>query len=77
LLRDPALADTLVLINEFGAIGLDHLLVEHVAGDMLVMTSGCLCCTIRGDLVSALEDAVHGGDKPGQWIVGGMSMRAV
>lgn len=56
LLRDPALADTLVLINEFGEIGLDHLLVERAEGDMILMSSGCLCCTIRGDLVSTLED---------------------
>ncbi len=62
LLRDPAAADTLVLINEFGAIGLDHLLVERVEGDMLVMTSGCLCCSIRGDLVSSLEDALRARD---------------
>ncbi|WP_158809167.1 GTP-binding protein [Beijerinckia sp. L45] len=62
LLRDPALADTLVLINEFGEIGLDHLLVERVEGDMLVMASGCLCCSIRGDLVSALEDALRRRD---------------
>jgi G3E family GTPase len=62
LLRDPALADTLVLINEFGAVGLDHLLVERVEGDMLVMTSGCLCCTIRGDLVAALEDSLRKRD---------------
>ena len=62
LLRDPALADTLVLINEFGAVGLDHLLVERVEGDMLVMTSGCLCCSIRGDLIAALEDALRARD---------------
>jgi G3E family GTPase len=62
LLRDPALANTLVLINEFGETGLDHLLVERVEGDMLVMTSGCLCCTIRGDLVSCLEDALRARD---------------
>ena len=62
LLQDPALADTLVLINEFGAVGLDHLLVESVSGDMLVMTSGCLCCSIRGDLVAALEDALRARD---------------
>lgn len=56
LLRDPALADTAVLINEFGEIGLDHLLVEQVRDDGLVMlTTGCLCCTMRGDLVTALE----------------------
>lgn len=62
LLRDPALADTLVIINEFGAIGLDHLLVEKVHGDMLVMTSGCLCCTIRGDLIQTLEDVLRRRD---------------
>ena len=62
LLRDPDLADTLVLINEFGAIGLDHLLVESVETDMLVMTSGCLCCSIRGDLVASLEDALRARD---------------
>ncbi|WOJ91527.1 GTP-binding protein [Methylocapsa polymorpha] len=62
LLRDPALADTLVIINEFGEIGLDHLLVEKAVGDMLVMTSGCLCCSIRGDLITTLEDALRRRD---------------
>ncbi len=62
LLRDPALADTLVVINEFGEIGLDHLLVEQAVGDMLVMTSGCLCCSIRGDLIATLEDALRKRD---------------
>ncbi len=55
LLRDPALADTAVLINEFGDIGLDHLLVEQIDDTMVLLQSGCLCCTLRGDLVSALE----------------------
>jgi G3E family GTPase len=59
LLAAPELADTLVLINEFGEVGIDHLLVETVDGDMLVMSSGCVCCTIRGDLVAALEDALR------------------
>jgi G3E family GTPase len=62
LLRDPAAAGTLVIINEFGEIGLDHLLVERVDGDMLVMTSGCLCCSIRGDLIAALEDILRRRD---------------
>ncbi len=62
LLRDPALADTLVLINEFGEIGLDHLFVEKVDGDMIVMSSGCLCCSIRGDLVTTLEDVLRRRD---------------
>ncbi|MBV8567449.1 MAG: GTP-binding protein [Methylobacteriaceae bacterium] len=62
LLRDPELADTVVLINEFGEIGLDHLLVENVSGDMLVLASGCLCCTIRGDLIATLEDLLRRRD---------------
>ena len=59
LLRDGALADTAVLINEFGTVGLDHLLVERIDGDMLLMASGCVCCTIRGDLVHALENLLR------------------
>jgi G3E family GTPase len=59
LLASPELSDTLVLINEFGEVGLDHLLVEGVEGDMIVMSSGCVCCSIRGDLVAALEDALR------------------
>ena len=62
LLKDPALADTVVLINEFGEIGLDHLLVESVADDMILLASGCLCCSIRGDLVTALEDLLKRRD---------------
>jgi G3E family GTPase len=56
LLRDPALADTAVLINEFGEIGIDHLLVEHLDEDAVLLASGCLCCTIRGDIARALRD---------------------
>jgi G3E family GTPase len=55
LLHDPALTDTAVIINEFGDIGLDHLLVEQVDDDVVLLSTGCLCCTLRGDLVEALE----------------------
>jgi len=55
LLQDPALKDTAVIINEFGEVGLDHLLVEYVSDNMVLLQSGCLCCTMRGDLVDALE----------------------
>jgi G3E family GTPase len=55
LLRQPELADTAVIINEFGEIGLDHLLVESSNEDMLLLASGCLCCTIRGDLIQTLR----------------------
>jgi G3E family GTPase len=59
LLAAPELSDTLVLINEFGEIGLDHLFIEKVDGDMVMMSSGCVCCTIRGDLVDTLEDLLR------------------
>jgi G3E family GTPase len=62
LLRDPALANAVVLINEFGEIGLDHLFVEKIDGDMIMMASGCLCCTIRGDLIDALENLLRRRD---------------
>jgi G3E family GTPase len=55
LLKDKALADTAVIINEFGDVALDHLLVEYVGDNMVLLQSGCLCCTMRGDLVDALE----------------------
>lgn len=55
LLRRPELARTAVLINEFGEIGLDHLLVERVEGDVVLLASGCLCCTVRGELVESLN----------------------
>jgi G3E family GTPase len=49
------LADTAVIINEFGEIGLDHLLVEQVDDGIVLLSTGCLCCTLRGDLIDALE----------------------
>ena len=55
LLKDPALNETAVIINEFGEVSLDHLLVEYVGDNMVLLQSGCLCCTMRGDLVDALE----------------------
>ena len=58
LLKDPALADTIVIVNEFGEIGLDHLFIETQYDNMILMASGCLCCTIRGDLISTLEDLI-------------------
>jgi G3E family GTPase len=56
LLRQPALAGTAVLINEFGEIGLDHLLVERLDENTVLLNAGCLCCTVRGDLSRALAD---------------------
>lgn len=59
LLKDEALADSVVLVNEFGEIGLDHLLIEGVEDNMILLASGCLCCTIRDDLIVTLEDLLR------------------
>ena len=55
LVRQPELAKALVIINEFGEIGLDHELVEQSSEDMVLLQSGCLCCTIRGDLIETMR----------------------
>ena len=55
LLKNPRMAETAVLVNEFGQIGIDHLLVETLDDDVLLMDAGCLCCTIRDDLSSTLR----------------------
>ena len=54
LLRHPEMGDSAVIVNEFGEIGIDHALVETVFEDTVLMRSGCLCCTLRGDLVDTL-----------------------
>jgi G3E family GTPase len=56
MLQSPALADTAVLINEFGEIGLDHELLERIDENMVLLRAGCLCCTIRAELAEAIRD---------------------
>jgi G3E family GTPase len=56
LLRQPELARTAVLVNEFGEIGIDHLLVEKLDENTVLLNAGCLCCTVRGDLVRTLRE---------------------
>lgn len=58
LLKDPALADTAVIINEYGEIAIDHLLVEQASDGVIQLSDGCLCCTVRGELVDTLADLV-------------------
>jgi G3E family GTPase len=62
MLRNAALADSLVIVNEWGEIGLDHLLFEAVEGEVISLNSGCLCCTLRGDLVDRLNDLLDRRD---------------
>ena len=54
LLQHAAMADSAVIVNEFGEVGIDHALVEAAFEDAVLMRSGCLCCTLRGDLVDTL-----------------------
>lgn len=59
LLKDAALKDTAVIINEFGEVGLDHLLVEQADEGIIELSNGCLCCTVRGALVDTLATLVE------------------
>jgi G3E family GTPase len=56
LLANPEMTGTAVLINEFGEVGLDHQLVERIDETVVLLRSGCLCCTIRGELARAIRD---------------------
>ena len=59
LLASPALANSAVIVNEFGEVGIDHLLVGQVAETLVQLPNGCLCCTIRGDLALTLLDLLY------------------
>ncbi|MBS0517647.1 MAG: GTP-binding protein [Proteobacteria bacterium] len=65
LLAEPALGDTAVLINEFGEIGLDHHLLERIDETMVLLPSGCVCCTVRGELSAAIK-ALHSRRERGE-----------
>ena len=58
LLRAEELRDTAVVVNELGAIGIDHLLVESADDSVVELAGGCLCCAVRGDLARTLGDLV-------------------
>jgi G3E family GTPase len=55
LLRQPEMATAAVLINEFGSVAVDHHLVSKIDEDLIMLDSGCLCCTVRGDLTRSLS----------------------
>ncbi len=59
LVRRPELAGTAVIVNEFGEIGLDHDLLEVGDETVVELDGGCLCCTVRSDLVDTLKN-LHG-----------------
>jgi len=55
-IKSPQMSEAMVLVNEFGEVGLDHLLIEAAEYTILELSNGCLCCTIRGELVDRLID---------------------
>lgn len=55
LLRDSSAGRIAVVVNEFGDVGLDHDLIVETTEETVLLSSGCMCCTVRGDLVQALE----------------------
>jgi G3E family GTPase len=63
LLRHPGMGDSAVIINEFGEVALDHLLVERIEGEVAVLASGCVCCTLRSDLEQTLRDLLSRRDR--------------
>jgi len=63
LLRHDGMKDSAVIINEYGEVGLDHLLVERVDGEVAVLASGCICCTVRSDLEETLRSLLVKRDR--------------
>ncbi|MES2910483.1 MAG: GTP-binding protein [Pseudomonadota bacterium] len=55
LLKNPQLRDTAIIVNEFGEVGLDHDLLQRTDEDLILLANGCVCCTVRGDLVEAFH----------------------
>ncbi len=68
LLQHPGFSRTAVIVNEFGEVGIDHLLVARSNDDIIELSNGCLCCAMRSDLVSTLfglhAERVRGGIRP-------------
>lgn len=58
LLKAPGMDGTAVIVNEFGEVGIDHLLVEQASDGVIELSDGCLCCTVRGELVDTLADLI-------------------
>ena len=59
LLHQPGMQNTVVIVNEFGEISIDHLLVKTTTEDMMILEGGCVCCSVRTDLLNTLEDLFH------------------
>src|SRR6056297_672938 len=67
LMQRPSMAGTALIVNEFGEVGLDHLLVTSAVETTLLMENGCLCCSLRGDIVDTVQNlfaSVERGEVP-------------
>ncbi|MFN6983738.1 MAG: GTP-binding protein, partial [Rhizobium oryzihabitans] len=60
LLKDPEMSDAAIIINEFGDVSIDHMLVESAGEGIIELAEGCLCCTVRGELVDTLAELMDG-----------------
>ncbi|MBD8688475.1 MULTISPECIES: CobW family GTP-binding protein [unclassified Rhizobium] len=60
LLKDPDMQDAAIIINEFGDVSIDHLLVARSGDGIIELAEGCLCCTVRGELVDTLAELMDG-----------------
>ena len=60
LLKDPDMSDAAIIINEFGDVSIDHMLVESAGEGIIELAEGCLCCTVRGELVDTLAELMDG-----------------
>lgn len=69
LLKDPALSETAVIINEFGDVSIDHLLVSQASDGVVELGGGCVCCTVRGALVDRLAELVESQPRLGRVVV--------
>jgi G3E family GTPase len=63
LLGHPEMGETAVIVNELGEIGIDHHLLRQVDERTVLLDSGCLCCTLRGDLADELRDLLGRRDR--------------
>ncbi|MFA3917026.1 CobW family GTP-binding protein [Ruegeria hyattellae] len=59
VLSESGVGKIAVIVNEFGEAGLDHDLIESVEDEIVLMQSGCLCCSIRGDLSGTIADLIE------------------
>ena len=58
-LKAPGMSRTVVVVNEFGEVSLDHALMTESNDTVIVLENGCLCCTVRSDLISTLNSLYH------------------